>query len=339
MRSLSRTITASSRASRSGRSPASSVARRRRSRRTSTTHLMLQRAQLGTGGRGRRSRASGVTCPPRHQERKSFPDGPFLRWARCPARSVGLGLLMLDRVTERRRAAQLPATTATRRVCRSRRSLVGWDAQKPPSRRISTTQPAIRHARSRHATGDCVAAAGRPPRHGTARAMPSVLQTLPSWRDAPKWTRERVREAMRAWQARYGAAPSSYDWSAPTHAGAAAKRSNDYGPENGRRRPLSRSVRSLGGGPRRRLRRRMNARATMPLLHGTSLCAWSSVNAGANGAAQAMPFVSVAAARPPARRDCWARERQRRALASRRGSGRRQAPRRRSQPRQSRPTV
>jgi hypothetical protein len=30
---------------------------------------------------------------------------------------------------------------------------------------------------------------------------------------APQWTRERVREAMRAWRARYGAAPSSYDWS------------------------------------------------------------------------------------------------------------------------------
>ena len=34
---------------------------------------------------------------------------------------------------------------------------------------------------------------------------------------APQWTPERVREAMRAWRARYGAAPSSYDWSR-THA-------------------------------------------------------------------------------------------------------------------------
>ena len=32
-----------------------------------------------------------------------------------------------------------------------------------------------------------------------------------------QWTRERSREAMRAWRARYGAAPSSYDWSR-THA-------------------------------------------------------------------------------------------------------------------------
>ena len=34
---------------------------------------------------------------------------------------------------------------------------------------------------------------------------------------APDWTQERVRKAMRAWRARYGAAPSSYDWSR-THA-------------------------------------------------------------------------------------------------------------------------
>jgi hypothetical protein len=33
----------------------------------------------------------------------------------------------------------------------------------------------------------------------------------------PRWTRERVREAMRAWRTRYGAPPSSYDWSR-THA-------------------------------------------------------------------------------------------------------------------------
>ena len=30
---------------------------------------------------------------------------------------------------------------------------------------------------------------------------------------AREWTRERVREAMRAWHARYGSPPTSYDWS------------------------------------------------------------------------------------------------------------------------------
>jgi hypothetical protein len=34
---------------------------------------------------------------------------------------------------------------------------------------------------------------------------------------AQQWTRERSREAMRAWRTCYGAAPSSYDWSR-THA-------------------------------------------------------------------------------------------------------------------------
>ena len=34
---------------------------------------------------------------------------------------------------------------------------------------------------------------------------------------ARQWTRERVREAMRAWHARYGSLPTSYDWSR-THA-------------------------------------------------------------------------------------------------------------------------
>jgi hypothetical protein len=32
-----------------------------------------------------------------------------------------------------------------------------------------------------------------------------------------RWTRDRVLDAMRAWQARYGRWPSSYDWSR-THA-------------------------------------------------------------------------------------------------------------------------
>jgi AraC-like DNA-binding protein len=33
----------------------------------------------------------------------------------------------------------------------------------------------------------------------------------------PRWTRDRVLDAMRAWRARYGRLPSSYDWSR-THA-------------------------------------------------------------------------------------------------------------------------
>ncbi len=77
---------------------------------------------------------------------------------------------------------------------------------------------------------------------------------------ARQWTRERVRDAMRAWRAHYGAAPSSYDWSR-THArrrgGEARKRlrAGEWpAPSH-----CHRSVRELGRGPRRRLQRRLNA--------------------------------------------------------------------------------
>ena len=40
----------------------------------------------------------------------------------------------------------------------------------------------------------------------------------------PRWTRELVLEAMRAWQRRYGTLPSSYDWSAARMRAAAARR-------------------------------------------------------------------------------------------------------------------
>ncbi len=82
---------------------------------------------------------------------------------------------------------------------------------------------------------------------------------------APQWTRERVREATRTWRARYGAAPSSYDWSR-THArrrgGEALKRLQTG--EMARAVHRHRSVRELGGGRRRRIRRRLNGWASMP---------------------------------------------------------------------------
>ena len=54
---------------------------------------------------------------------------------------------------------------------------------------------------------------------------------------------------MRAWRARYGAAPSSYDWSrihARRRGGEALK---DYRPENGPRRPLSSICTAAGRRP------------------------------------------------------------------------------------------
>jgi len=54
------------------------------------------------------------------------------------------------------------------------------------------------------------------PRNGKGDAYAYCKRCHPS-AIAPKRSRERVREAMRAWRARYGAAPSSYNWSR-THA-------------------------------------------------------------------------------------------------------------------------
>jgi hypothetical protein len=110
-------------------------------------------------------------------------------------------------------------------------------------------RPAIRHARSRRATGECVAAAGRPPPHGTARATPTrtANAAIPARlrRDGPG-----NRFAKRCAHGEHATAQRRPPTTgrAPTHAGAAAKRSNESKPENGPRRPLS----SICTGPGRR---------------------------------------------------------------------------------------
>ena len=68
---------------------------------------MLTKGPAGNGRPSQEVASSGVTRPPRHHEETSFPDGrcSALGWLSSTAGS--LGVLMLDRVTERRRAAQL----------------------------------------------------------------------------------------------------------------------------------------------------------------------------------------------------------------------------------------
>ena len=167
------------------------------------------------------------------------PTDVFLRSDGCPAPPVGLGFSCSAGSRNGAARRNSPATTATRRVWRSRRSLVGWDAQKQPSRAISTIQPAIMHAQSRRARGECVAAAGRPPHHGTARATPTRIANAA----IPARSRrnghgngfaKRCAHGERATALR----PPPMTGRAPTHAGAAAKRSNDYRSQNGpHRRP------------------------------------------------------------------------------------------------------
>ena len=172
----------------------SRVARRRRSRRTSTTHLMLT---------------------------KDLRNSPHANDARpgCPAPRGRLGVLMLDRVAERRRAAQLARHYRDQEgsVDRGDRSSAGT-RRSDHQERISTIRSGDKaravKARYRGVCRGCGAPTA--PRNGKGDAYAYCKRCHPG-AIAPQWTRERVREAMRAWRARYGAAPSSYDWSR-THA-------------------------------------------------------------------------------------------------------------------------
>ena len=221
-----------------------------------------------------------------------------------------LGVLMLDRVAERRRAAQvarhyrdqegLSIAEIARRLGRAEATIKTY-LYDPTGEKARAVK-----ARYRGVCRGCGAPTA--PRNGKGDAYAYCKRCHPG-AIAPQWTRERVREAMRAWQARYGAAPSSYDWSR-THArrrgGEALKRL--HAGRMARTVHRHRSVRQLGGGPRRRLRRRLNARATMPLLHGPSLALGHLRTGAAKIAATLRPFVSSAAAtRPSAPGDCWAR--------------------------------
>ena len=200
---------------------------------------------------------------------------------------------MLDRVTERRRAAQLA------RHYRDQEGLAIAEIARRLGRAEATIKaylydPAGDKARAVKARyrGVC-RGCGAPtaPRNGKGDAYAYCKRCHPG-AIAPQWTRERVREAMRAWRARYGAAPSSYDWSR-THARTARRRR----PQTTTCRRMARavhchrSVRGLGGGRRRRLRRRLNAWAAMPLTYGPA----PPVNGGPTVAAKRYGHPSTAA--------------------------------------------
>ncbi|MGZ5252748.1 MAG: sigma factor-like helix-turn-helix DNA-binding protein [Caldimonas sp.] len=180
---------------------------------------------------------------------------------------------MLDRVTERRRAAQLARhyrdqeglsiAEIARRLGRAEATIKTYlfDPTGDKARAVK--------ARYRGVCRGCGAPTA--PRNGKGDAYAYCKRCHPG-AIAPEWTRERVREAMRSWRARYGAAPSSYDWSR-THARRRGRRSahTSTGRRMARAVHRDRSVRSLGSGPRRRLRRRLNAWDSMPLIYGPSL--------------------------------------------------------------------
>jgi hypothetical protein len=109
-------------------------------------------------------------------------------------------------------------TTGRVRAYRSGRSPTAWVALPRRSRPTSTIQQERRYGRSKRDTRACAAAAARARGRATAKVTPTRTASAAILaRSSPRWTRERVLEAMGAWRARYGRLPSSYDWSR-THA-------------------------------------------------------------------------------------------------------------------------
>jgi hypothetical protein len=123
-----------------------------------------------------------------------------------------------DRVAERRRAAalarhyrdveRLPIAEIARRLGRAPATIKAY-LYDPPGEKARAVK-----ARYRGYCRTC--GTDTSPRNGKLDAYHYCRRCRPG-AAAPKWTRERVRAAMRRWAELYGAPPSSYDWSR-THA-------------------------------------------------------------------------------------------------------------------------
>jgi hypothetical protein len=123
-------------------------------------------------------------------------------------------MLMTDRVSERRRAAQvarhyrdqegLTIAEIARRLGRAEATVKGYlydpigdEAREVKARYRGVCRGCGASTSARNGKGDAYAYC--------KRCRPGAI--------ARQGTRERVREAIGAWQAHYGTAPSSYDWS------------------------------------------------------------------------------------------------------------------------------
>ena len=167
-----------------------------------------------------------------------------------------------DRVAERRRAAalarhyrdaeDLPIAEIARRLGRAPATIKAY--------LYDPTGDKARAVKARY-RGYCrTCGADTSPRNGKGDAYLYCRRCRPG-AAAPKWTRERVREAMRRWAQLYRAPPSSYDWSR-THA----------------RRRGERAVRRLQDGE-------WPAPATVSTLYGT----WAAALVDAFGAPDPPP--------------------------------------------------
>ena len=91
--------------------------------------------------------------------------------------------------------------------------------QAPQDRPLETLDPTgekVREVKRRYQRVCRGCGAPTQPRNGKRDAYEYCNACHPG-AIAPEWTSARVRDAMRAWQDRYGRLPSSYDWSR-THA-------------------------------------------------------------------------------------------------------------------------
>jgi AraC-like DNA-binding protein len=130
----------------------------------------------------------------------------------------------LDRVVERRRAVALAQhyryeeglsiAQIAHRLGRSRATIkayfydpTGEKARAVKGRYVGLCRGCGAYTQQRDGKGDAY--------RYCKRCRPGAI--------ARRWTRERVRAAMREWRSRYGKLSSSYDWSR-THAGVAQRR-------------------------------------------------------------------------------------------------------------------
>ena len=253
-------ISARPKGRRSRRSRYSSVAHRRQSRPTSTIRLMLTKGPAGNGRPSQEDASSGVTRPPRHHEETSFPDGrcSALGWLSSTAGS--LGVLMLDRVTERRRAAQLARhyrdqeglsiAEIARRLGRAEATIKAYlyDPTGDKARAVKARYTGVSRLRCAH----------RAPERQGRRLR--VLQTLPSRRDCAAMdpgtgSRSDARMASALRRCAVVLRLVAHPRTPARRRGAQTTTSRRMARAVHRDRP----VRELGGGNRRRLRRRLNA--------------------------------------------------------------------------------
>jgi hypothetical protein len=223
-------------------------------------------AKNGPAGNGRPSQevaSSGVTARRGITRRRVSTTDVVLRSAGCPAPRVGLGFSCSTGSRNGAARRDSLATTATRRVCRSPRSRVGWDAQKHHQAYLyDPTGDQARAVKARY-RGVC-RGCGAPPRPGTVRATPTRIANaaIPARlrRDGPgTGSRSDARPASAPRRGAVVLRLVAHPRTPARRRGAQSTQAGEW--------PAPSTVIELGGGRRGRLRRHLSVRASMPLTY------------------------------------------------------------------------